>query len=150
MGFMDKVKSQATAIAEKAQEGAKLGQDKLSQMQAKKQSDALLLELGGLTYLERTGRGEPGGEARVGQLVEQLTTFEHTHGPVTVTPATPPVGESGTYVPSASDASPASTAPTGTSIPTSAPPPPPSASEGAPGGGGIPSASYMTDDEPAG
>jgi len=35
MGFMDKVKAQATVLAEKAQEGAKAGQAKLSDMQAK-------------------------------------------------------------------------------------------------------------------
>ena len=44
MGFMDKVKSQASALADKAQEGAKAGQDKLSQMQSKKHSEAMLLE----------------------------------------------------------------------------------------------------------
>ena len=41
MGFMDKVKAQATVLAEKAQEGAKAGQAKLSDMQAKKHADAL-------------------------------------------------------------------------------------------------------------
>lgn len=150
MGFMDKVKSQATAIAEKAQEGAKLGQDKLSQMQAKKQSDALLLELGGLTYLAKTGRPEPGGDARIEQLVAQLTSFEDSHGQVAVTPATPPPGDSGTYVPSASGSPATPSAPTGATVPESAPPPAPTPTDGPPAGGGIPSASYMTEDEPAG
>ena len=55
MGFMDKVKAQATVLAEKAQEGAKAGQAKLSEMQAKKHADALLLELGGIVYTQQVG-----------------------------------------------------------------------------------------------
>ena len=53
MGFMDKVKAQATTLAEKAQEGAKAGQAKISEMQAKKHADSLLLELGGIVYPSR-------------------------------------------------------------------------------------------------
>jgi len=36
MGLMDKVKSQASALADKAQEGAKVGQERLMQMQTKR------------------------------------------------------------------------------------------------------------------
>ena len=40
MGFMDKVKAQADQLAQKAQEGAKAGQDKLSGLQAKRHTDS--------------------------------------------------------------------------------------------------------------
>ena len=87
MGFMDKVKAQATVLAEKAQEGAKAGQAKISEMQAKKHADALLLELGGLTYAEQAGRAPAGASERVSTLVEELRQHEAEHGPVTVTTA---------------------------------------------------------------
>lgn len=101
MGFMDKVKSQAGALAEKAQEGAKAGQEKLSQMQAKKQADGLLLELGGLVYVQQAGRPAPGGEARVEAIIAELRAHEQANGPIAVTGATgmaPPA--SGGSVPS--------------------------------------------------
>jgi hypothetical protein len=85
MGLMDKMKTQAAVLAEKAQEGAKLGQEKLSQMQAKRQSDALLAELGGLVYLERVGRPSPNSEARQAELVKELQAFESANGPIQTT-----------------------------------------------------------------
>ncbi len=99
MGFMDKVKTQASQLAEKAQESAKAGQDKLSSMQSKKQSDALLLELGGITYLTQAGRAQPGSDARANELVSQIAAFEAANGAIAVTPATPPPGETGGFVP---------------------------------------------------
>jgi hypothetical protein len=105
MGFMDKVKNQAGALAEKAQEGAKAGQERLAQLQSKRQSDALLLELGGLVYLDKVGRPQPGGEARALEILTQLQQFEADHGAVGVTTAAPPPGESGSFVPTASHAS---------------------------------------------
>ena len=178
MGFMDKVKSQASALAEKAQEGAKAGQEKLSQMQSKKQSDALLLEFGGIVYLERSGRPESGGEARVEELIVQLRAHEAQYGPVSVTSAVPQPGATGSYVPGggsspAEDAGASSVPPPPMSVPGagSAMPSPsvggiPTSSPGggiptsSPGGGiptssGIPTASpgggipTASDDEPA-
>ena len=87
MGFMDKVKAQATTLAEKAQEGAKAGQAKLSEMQAKKHADALLLELGGIVYTQQAGRAAADADTRAAEIVEQLRQFETEHGQVTVTPA---------------------------------------------------------------
>jgi hypothetical protein len=82
VGLVDKMKTQAAVLAEKAQEGAKLGQEKVSQLQAKRQSDALLAELGRLVYLERVGRPSHDSEARQAELVKQLQTFESTNGPI--------------------------------------------------------------------
>ena len=89
MGFMDKVKAQATVLAEKAQEGAKAGQAKLSDMQAKKHADALLLELGGLVYSEQAGRGSGrrrGEDCRAGRAA--CASSRPSTGRSTVTSAT--------------------------------------------------------------
>ena len=107
MGFMDKVKAQATVLAEKAQEGAKAGQAKLSDMQAKKHADALLLELGGIVYSQQAGRAVGDADAKVAELIGQLRQLESEHGPVAVTSATlmAPAAPDGTFVPTSTAAS---------------------------------------------
>jgi hypothetical protein len=107
VGFMDKVKQQAGGLAQKAQEGAKAGQDKLAGMQAKKHADALLQELGGIVYCQRQGRpGTRGGwvtgpgrgprappaHDRVAAIFTQLQEYEATHGQITPTSADAPTG----------------------------------------------------------
>jgi hypothetical protein len=87
MGLMDKVKTQATQIADKAQQAGQVGQAKIAEMQAKKRADALLLELGGLHYLDRAGRPAPDGEARIASLVDRIKGHEAEYGPVSVTVA---------------------------------------------------------------
>ncbi len=104
MGFMDKVKAQAAGLAEKAQEGAKAGQAKLSDMQAKKHADALLLELGGLVYADQAGRGTPEGETRSAAIIEELRQHVATIVPVAVTTA---VGTGSAGAGADSDAAPA-------------------------------------------
>ncbi|HLI72852.1 MAG TPA: hypothetical protein VKU86_03155 [Acidimicrobiales bacterium] len=88
MGLMDKVKSQATQLADKAQQAGQAGQAKLAEIQAKRKADALLLELGGLVYQQRTGRAGLGADTRIQELVDALGRHEAEHGPVTVTSAT--------------------------------------------------------------
>ena len=106
MGFMDKVKAQATNLAEKAQEGAKAGQAKLSDMQAKKHADALLRELGGIVYTQQVGCAAPDADAKASELVSQLRQHESEHGPVVVTSATlmAPAAADGTFVPTSTAA----------------------------------------------
>ena len=106
MGFMDKVKAQATVLAEKAQEGAKAGQAKLSDMQAKKHADALLLELGGIVYSQQAGRAPADADAKVSELVGQIGQFESEHGPISVTSATvmAPAAPDGSFVPTSTAA----------------------------------------------
>ena len=87
MGLMDKVKAQATQIAEKAQEAGQAGQAKLADFQAKRSADALLLELGGIVYTQKAGRAAPGADARITELVGQVQAFEAEHGAVDVTVA---------------------------------------------------------------
>lgn len=144
MGFMDKVKTQASALAEKAQEQAKVGQEKLSNLQTKKQSDALLLELGGITYLSQSGRAPEGSDARAAELVSQLQAHESAHGPITVTAAVAPAGDTGAYVPGggtmaggSGGAAPTGGIPAGGGIPSTGGIP---QSGGIPSSGGIPQA----------
>src|SRR5208283_5460130 len=103
MGFMDKMKAQATVLAEKAQEGAKAGQAKLSDMQAKKHADALLLELGGIVYTQQAGRGPADADSKAAALIEQIREYEADHGPIAVTSATliAPAAPDGSFVPTA-------------------------------------------------
>jgi len=162
MGLMDKVKNQAAVLADRAQEGARLGQERLAQLQGSHQSNALLLEMGGLVYLARAGRPVEGSDARINELTRQLAAFESTNGPITVTPAVAPPGTTGSYVPGGAgnvgasmqepdrmtNASTASTntpgsSPAGAGVPPVGNAKPPSPT------GGIPTATYASDSEPA-
>jgi hypothetical protein len=87
MGIMDKVKAQATQIADKGKQAAQEGQAKIAELQAKRKADGLLLELGGIVYSERVGRPVPESETRVAGLVAQLQAHEAEHGPVKITGA---------------------------------------------------------------
>jgi hypothetical protein len=95
MGLMDKVKQQATQLAEKAQEGVQKGQAKVGELQAKRQADALLRDLGAAVYADKTGRG---GSATVGEterLLAELRAHEAEHGEIDVraTAGEPPAAD---------------------------------------------------------
>jgi len=64
MGFLDKVKAQATVLADKAQTSVQQGQTKLAEMQSGKQVDHLLRELGAYVFLSERNRNQPDSEAR--------------------------------------------------------------------------------------
>lgn len=83
MGFMDKVKSQAAQLAEKAQEATKAGQARLDALQAKRKADQLLAQLGLLTYEAHEGRARPGADAETASLIDQLRQHEAAHGLLT-------------------------------------------------------------------
>ena len=87
MGLMDKVKAQATQLADKAQQAGQAGQAKLADLQAKRKGDALLLELGGIVYSQKVGRADAGAETRIAELVARLQAYEAEHGPGPVTSA---------------------------------------------------------------
>jgi hypothetical protein len=82
MGLMDKVKAQATQVAAKAQEAGKAGQAKLEAVQARRKADALLTELGRITFDGHEGRGAAGDEQRATDLFEQLHQYEAEYGPI--------------------------------------------------------------------
>jgi hypothetical protein len=118
MGLMDKVKSQATQLAEKAQQAGQAGQAKLAEVQAKRKADALLLELGGICYLQRTGRADASAETRAGEVVGLVQAHEAEYGPIAVTSAGPAVAETtGVVDPGASPPAPGGPPPTSSSGP---------------------------------
>jgi len=82
VGLMDKVKSQATELAEKSKQGVAQGQAKLDAMQAKKQLDALFHDLGAATYAaERKG----GTRDEVERLLKAIDAHEQANGPTDTT-----------------------------------------------------------------
>lgn len=87
MGFMDKVKSQATQLAS-------AGQQKLDAVQAKRQSDAMLRDLGAAVFAQRTGRATPEDTDRIESLVTSLQQHEAAHGPIQLTPTAADVAAS--------------------------------------------------------
>jgi hypothetical protein len=115
MGLMDKVKSQATQLAEKAQQAGQAGQAKIAELQAKKKADAMLLELGGISYRERTGRADATEATRAAELVGLIQAHESEHGPVVVTSANAAIAETtGVVDPSATAPAPSVPPPTST------------------------------------
>jgi hypothetical protein len=80
MGLMDKVKAQATQLAQKTQETARDGKAKFDQAQAHRRADALLRNLGALFYAERTGRGGADSQAQIDKLVADISAHEAQNG----------------------------------------------------------------------
>jgi hypothetical protein len=128
MGLMDKVKAQATVLADKAQTGMQQGQTKLAEMQSAKQVDHLLRDLGAYVFLSERGRIQPDSEAKVAGLMSQLDALEAAGTPVTVT-SDPPAPPPGGAVPTTRADADAGT-----------PPPPPPPAPGAAPSGGAPTA----------
>ncbi len=148
MGFMDKVKAQATVLADKAQAGVQQGQTKIQDMQSGKQADHLLRELGAYVFLSERGRIQPESEAKVAAIMDQLDTLETTGAAVTITPdpyAVPAAGavpQAGAPVPQAGapvPPPPESAAPSaGSAIPQSGGGLPPAGGAIPQSGGGLP------------
>ena len=80
MGLMDKVKAQATQLAQKTQETAREGKARLDQAQANRRADALLRNLGALVYSERTGRAAPDSQQQLDKLVAEISAHEAENG----------------------------------------------------------------------
>lgn len=82
MGFLDKVKAQASELAKQGQELARQGQDKLDDYQAKKEADRMLRDLGAWYYATETARDDGNGPAEMARLVAALEAHEAEHGPL--------------------------------------------------------------------
>lgn len=90
MGLMDKVKAQAETALAKGKEGMAQGQAKLDAMQAKKQADALLRDLGAAYYAQQ----HAGGPAdAVSAALAKVVAHEAEHGGVDTTASAPTTGE---------------------------------------------------------
>ncbi len=157
MGLMDKVKAQATQLAQKTQETARDSKAKFDQAQGKRQSDAMLRNLGALVYAERTGRGTPESQQQVDKLVADISAFEAENGinlaaqpadqpaadspgasadppgaPASRYPSAPPEPATGSAPPSRYPAAPPPAADFGAPPVATPAPPPPAADFGAP------------------
>ena len=84
MGFMDKVKEQASVAASVAKEAAQKGQTKVEEMQAKRSADGVLRQLGLATYLQQAGRASSTVDGDVAKYVATLKTYEAEHGELTL------------------------------------------------------------------
>lgn len=80
MGFMDKVKEQASVAAAAAKDAAQKGQAKVEEVQAKRAADGVLRDLGLAVYLQSTDRATPSIESNVAGYVETLRAYEAEHG----------------------------------------------------------------------
>jgi hypothetical protein len=80
MGLMDKVKAQATQLAEQTRQAAEQGKAKLDQAQANRRGDQMLRQLGVLVFADRTGRGAPDCQAKIDQLVNDISAYERENG----------------------------------------------------------------------
>jgi hypothetical protein len=76
MGLMDKVKAQATQLAQKTQDTARDSKVKFDQAQAKRQGDVMLRNLGAAVYADRTGRGTADTAAEIDRLVTEISSHE--------------------------------------------------------------------------
>ncbi len=79
MGLMDKVRAQATQIAQKTQETARDSKIKFDQAQAKRRGDIMLRNLGAVVYADRTGRGTGDSAAEIDRLVTEIASHEAEH-----------------------------------------------------------------------
>jgi hypothetical protein len=80
MGLMDKVKAQATQLAEQTKQAAEQGKAKLDQAQANRRGDQMLRQLGTLVFADRTGRGAPDGQTKIDQLINDISAYERENG----------------------------------------------------------------------
>jgi hypothetical protein len=94
MGFLDKAREAAAQATVKAQEGIAQGQAKASQLQAKRQSDALVRELGAAYYAQQRHGGSPEAVATALAAVDAHLAANPAggDGPATGQPTPPPPG----------------------------------------------------------
>lgn len=80
MGLMDRVKAQANQLAQMTQDAAQEGRNRIDQAQASRRGDALLRQLGAAVFADRTGRGTPDSEAKIEQLITEISAHEQQNG----------------------------------------------------------------------
>lgn len=145
MGFLDKVKEVGNQAASQVNQAVNKGQAQFDSATSKRHSDALLRDLGALTFAQATGRGDASTEVEITRLSAELQAHEASGGVVdlglrsgatsappagTATP--PPLGAAATPPPPGAAAVTPPPPPPGAVPPppapgTVAPPPPPGA-----------------------
>jgi len=92
MSLLDKMKTQAGQLAEKAQQGVAQGKDKLDDLQAKKKADALLRDLGAAYHAQQRS----GGSADAVQAaLSAVDAHIAEHGAADTAPSAPSSAEGG-------------------------------------------------------
>ena len=126
MGFLDKVKEVGNQAASQVNQAVNKGQAQFDSATSKRPSDALLRDLGALTFAQATGRGDASTEAEITRITTELQTHEAGGGVVDLT-----LKSGATPAPSASAATPPPPGAAATPPPpvpgAATPPPPPSA-----------------------
>jgi len=89
MGILDKMKEQAAAATAAAKDAAAKGQGKLDDMQAQKSAEAMLRDLGALSYASVVGREGVTAEADAQRLVAALQAYEAERGELSLTLESP-------------------------------------------------------------
>lgn len=153
MGFLDKAKEQASALAAKAQEVGSQGQAKLSDAQANKKAAGLLEQLGAWQWAQQHGRDAGLAQEQTVRILAELAAHEAEHGPIGAPlppmeevappppgamPTTPPPPGTSPVAPPPAGAAPpppAATPPPPASPPVATPPPPAAAPPIVPEGG---------------
>ncbi len=96
MGLMDRVRAQANQLAQMTQEAAQEGRARIDQAQASRRGDALLRQLGALVLADRTGRAQADGQAKIDQLITDISAYEQQAGvDLTAPPPSSPFGQPG-------------------------------------------------------
>lgn len=80
MGLMDKVKDQASQLAQKTQGTAQQGKAKLNEVQANRRADAMLQQLGALVYAARSAPGTADSQAKIDKQISDISVFEQENG----------------------------------------------------------------------
>jgi hypothetical protein len=94
MGFLDKVKEQASAATAAAKDAAAKGQSKLDDIQSNRAADAMLRDLGALSYGSVTSRESATSESDASRIVDALRAHESEHGQLSLDLESP-VGRQG-------------------------------------------------------
>jgi hypothetical protein len=83
MPLFDRMKNQAqqaaTDFSVKAQGAAHAGYAKIDALQAKRQIEGLLRDIGQLVYGQRTGRAQAGTDQEIDRIVRQIAAIEAAH-----------------------------------------------------------------------
>ena len=80
MGFLDKVKEQASVAASAAKEAAQKGQAKVGEVQAKRAADGVLRQLGLAAYLQQAGRAPASVDDDIAKYLQSLKDYEAEFG----------------------------------------------------------------------
>lgn len=135
MGFLDKVKEVGNQAASQVNQAVNKGQAQFDSATSKRNADALLRDLGALTFAQSTGRGDASTEAEIARITAELQTHEAGGGVIDLAmkggvTAAPPAGAASPPPPGAAATPPP---PPGAAVPpppapgTVSPPPPPGA-----------------------